>query len=241
MIICSVDGCDNRAVARKLCEKHYRRYQRYGDPLILMRQPGPRRKCLVKGCIELAAALGFCTVHYQRYQKWGDPTFLTYRRTPSPYPKGEMPAICTIDDCDRRSKALGLCRVHYYRQKEYGSGPNGYQDCPVCRKRRYRISTGHEMCGDCWKLAIRRTVIRICQPNGFWTKQSCLDAGREWVNSTGYLPLYDEWINLDHLRFPSRGVIADRFGAWSRYIDALDSYIKRTTLRERAAAYWDRS
>lgn len=226
MTICSVKDCDNKAIARNLCDKHYRRYRKYGDPLMLVRHP--RRRCSVKGCTELTTAYGFCPTHYQRYRKWADPTYLTHRRTPSPYPKGKKPATCTASGCDQPTHALGLCRNHWRRQREYGSGPTGYQDCPVCRKQRYRTSTGHEMCADCWKLAIRRTVIRICQPNGFWSKQSCLNAGREWINLTGYFPSYADWTNLDHLLFPGRSTIEDRFGSWRNYIDEL-------------AAYWARS
>jgi hypothetical protein len=37
---CTVDGCDHRPKARGLCEKHYRRHLRTGDPNHT-RKPGP--------------------------------------------------------------------------------------------------------------------------------------------------------------------------------------------------------
>jgi hypothetical protein len=32
MVLCSIDGCGRKQLARKLCGKHYQRWKRYGDP-----------------------------------------------------------------------------------------------------------------------------------------------------------------------------------------------------------------
>jgi len=41
--MCSVEGCEKTTHAKGLCQAHYRRLQRYGDPLAKGR-PGPPRR-----------------------------------------------------------------------------------------------------------------------------------------------------------------------------------------------------
>lgn len=37
--LCTVDGCDVIATCQKLCDKHYTRYRRHGDPAVTLRAP----------------------------------------------------------------------------------------------------------------------------------------------------------------------------------------------------------
>ncbi len=38
-VCCTVDGCDLETVARELCQRHYMRWWRYGDPTHVIERP----------------------------------------------------------------------------------------------------------------------------------------------------------------------------------------------------------
>jgi len=61
IIICSEEGCENQAVARKLCNKHYQQY-RYRNLNLFKNQNS--KLCSVEGCIGLHYAKGLCNFHY---------------------------------------------------------------------------------------------------------------------------------------------------------------------------------
>jgi hypothetical protein len=71
---CAVDGCSRRVVAWDWCDKHYRRWRKYGDPL----DPGRYQQrpedglCTVEGCEQEHYGRGWCTKHYQRWRMTGD-------------------------------------------------------------------------------------------------------------------------------------------------------------------------
>ena len=74
---CSVDECDNRAVSRGYCDKHYKRWRKYGDP-----EKGARsqiKPCSVDGCPNPAEARTLCHGHYLsllRRERMADPPAL---------------------------------------------------------------------------------------------------------------------------------------------------------------------
>lgn len=39
---CGVEACENLTLARGMCSKHYRRWQRWGDPTVVGKAGGPR-------------------------------------------------------------------------------------------------------------------------------------------------------------------------------------------------------
>lgn len=77
---CSIEGCDRNRYARTLCEMHWGREMRYGDPTI---EPAARAKkpCGVQGCERLALARGFCSSHYGKLVRHGDPEFVSTPQT----------------------------------------------------------------------------------------------------------------------------------------------------------------
>lgn len=76
--ICSVDGCGKEIVARGLCDMHYRRLKKHGDPhKKIVREAAGIRPCVIAGCEGSTGmpgtARGLCASHYNRWQKHGDP------------------------------------------------------------------------------------------------------------------------------------------------------------------------
>lgn len=100
---CSVDGCDIPIVGRGLCEKHYRRFMKYGDPQITSRlAPGTHIKCSVEGCDRPHLSLGFCNKHYSRFKKYGDPFKVKFEKADNGEPLKwiiEVALVFAGDEC----------------------------------------------------------------------------------------------------------------------------------------------
>lgn len=76
--MCSVTACPGKHYARGLCESHYTKLRKYGDPLRVRRNnngltQGTVRTCSVEGCDDVHQARGYCETHYRRFRKNGDP------------------------------------------------------------------------------------------------------------------------------------------------------------------------
>lgn len=71
-VTCAIEDCDKKIAAKGLCESHYARKRRYGDPLI----DRTRRKsaCAVDGCGQMARTHRLCDMHDTRRRRHGDPT-----------------------------------------------------------------------------------------------------------------------------------------------------------------------
>lgn len=76
---CTMPDCDDPHKAKGWCRKHYKRWQRYGDPNITMHQAS----CTMPDCAGHHIAKGYCWKHYQRWRRWGDPN-ITQRLGPTP-------------------------------------------------------------------------------------------------------------------------------------------------------------
>lgn len=71
---CSADGCSERHKGHGFCDKHLRRFKRYGDPLGggYFRVRKQLDQCVVDGCKNPARGRGLCSKHYRRVTKYGD-------------------------------------------------------------------------------------------------------------------------------------------------------------------------
>jgi len=61
VIQCAVEHCSAPVSCKGWCRAHYRRWQRWGDPL--GGRSGPRL-CSIDGCDEKHYGLGWCSAHY---------------------------------------------------------------------------------------------------------------------------------------------------------------------------------
>lgn len=78
--MCAVDGCTAPAGrpggARGWCRRHYRRWNKYGDPLIILNMRGSAPDlCTVDACDKPPIARGWCQHHYDTWRFHGDPLF----------------------------------------------------------------------------------------------------------------------------------------------------------------------
>lgn len=107
--LCSVEGCNNKYLAKGYCSKHYTRFIRHGSPL----QGGNFRKkynktstleCLIENCDKPKRVGGYCSMHYERLRRHGDPLQVQQFQT-----------ICKIEGCKGKHESLGYCALHYER------------------------------------------------------------------------------------------------------------------------------
>lgn len=78
--LCTVEDCSDLVAVKKwgYCNAHYIRWQRYGDPSILLHRPRKGRTCKIDGCDREVMAREWCNPHYNSWNKYGDP--LTAKR-----------------------------------------------------------------------------------------------------------------------------------------------------------------
>lgn len=73
---CSVPDCGKPVRTKGLCDPHYKRQLRHGDPQAGRESAGPNDKtqpCIVEGCSKLQYIKQMCNTHYLRVQRFGDP------------------------------------------------------------------------------------------------------------------------------------------------------------------------
>ena len=206
---CSIQDCENPAVARGWCSSHYARWYRGG---------GLGQTCAVEGCPKPVNARGWCSSHYSHWRKHGDPTIYLRRVSPPKYPPGQSPATCTVADCSKPARTAGLCSGHYWRNREYGS-PNGsgLKVCPKCRIRNFSVSSGKGICSHCWQVEQKRLGVRR-----FWDRPTLVRAGREWIELTGRAPRSTDWTHIsDRGVFPATQQVIKHFGTWNAFVREL--------------------
>jgi hypothetical protein len=73
--ICTIEDCEKVVIARDLCDKHYRKWNLYGDPLYVHPIFDKTRVCVIEDCDnkQSGGARGWCSKHYNRWARTGDP------------------------------------------------------------------------------------------------------------------------------------------------------------------------
>jgi hypothetical protein len=102
---CIFDGCKQKSISKKYCDKHYRRLRKYGDPSVV--HSFIIKKCLGSTCELKAKSKGYCDKHYRRFKLHG---------TAADRPK--VGFACSIDFCTRKHVAKGFCRRHYEMMRQ---------------------------------------------------------------------------------------------------------------------------
>lgn len=69
---CSINGCDNKAQARKLCAKHYKHWRKQNSDKVYDWAINRHAKCSVSGCENGALSRGLCQKHYMRLKRYGN-------------------------------------------------------------------------------------------------------------------------------------------------------------------------
>lgn len=112
--ICSIDGCENKKLARGWCSTHYSRWKRWGSEHHIEKRV---RYCTVDGCGRPRCAYGLCSMHHQR-KKRGTADFA------NPNPVRTYATGCKLEGCERPHGGLGYCDLHVNRVRKTGApGP----------------------------------------------------------------------------------------------------------------------
>lgn len=122
-LTCSVETCETVPVARGWCDKHYRRWIKFKDPIVL---PDGSRICAVPECGKPHDARGLCSMHYHRMKRHG---LIEY-----PY-RVEDP--CAKEGCSSLALTRFLCSAHYQGEARAGR----LDEWPEMRERDQRIGS----------------------------------------------------------------------------------------------------
>lgn len=154
---CSVKGCDQPALARGWCNKHYLRWKQHGDPAHERTKP---TVCSIEGCARPVDSREWCTAHYLRWKRTGDP--LGKRKEIVRQIVTEHEERCSVESCEQPYYAHGLCRQHYDRNRQAGD--------PLASDRRFSFDPFSE---EFWDQVNSSNSPKACWP---W-QWGCNDSG----------------------------------------------------------------
>jgi len=106
-IICQVEGCGDKVLAKNYCCKHYYQFKRHGCI-----SNTPRRKktnCVVDHCDRPHYSRGYCSRHYQQ--------LLKKNSLIKESPKRSSKIICFAAGCKNTVFNSSYCRLHYIKMK----------------------------------------------------------------------------------------------------------------------------
>ena len=79
MKTCKVEGCNNKHKGKGYCDKHLKKFNKYGDPLYVpqrkKRKTKEEKQCMLEGCTNKHYAKGLCEKHYAQQRKGKEFTF----------------------------------------------------------------------------------------------------------------------------------------------------------------------
>jgi hypothetical protein len=107
-VICAENDCEQRALARGLCSKHYKQWQRAGKPDGRELVARTARVCDEPACDAPVYARGDCSRHYRQLLRAGQVT------------PDRAPLDCAVDGCGRKAVTRGWCHGHYVRSNRTG-------------------------------------------------------------------------------------------------------------------------
>ena len=122
-LVCKVDGCARAAEGRGMCNMHYGRDFRNGDPSVTRRQVSGSctgKPCSVEGCERQMFGGIYCSMHYKRFVRFGDPNVRKKRGNGE---VGSQP--CCVEECQKHANGTFVdgkvyCSTHLTRVKKYG-------------------------------------------------------------------------------------------------------------------------
>ncbi len=107
---CRIDGCDRPHHGHGLCNTHWMRERRYGDPLadVQSRERQQGLTCRGPECDRPAVTKGLCGSHEYQERVRGQLTPIRQ------YAARGVP--CGVEVCDGTALSEGLCQTHYRRR-----------------------------------------------------------------------------------------------------------------------------
>lgn len=144
MATCTVKGCNSGHFGHGYCNRHYKRWRKYGDPTVIKQVHEPQPPvCIVSNCSKATMAKGMCGMHYYRVQRHGsvEGRYAYWRSLihTIPVPQGE----CIDWQRGLTSDGYGSARIGESTDKahrvaymqEHGAIPDGLQIDHLCNRR----------------------------------------------------------------------------------------------------------
>lgn len=165
---CSVDDCTSASYCRGFCTKHYLRFMKHGDPLVV--REVNRAVCVADGCENIARTLNrtLCSTHYSRWKR--------HVKIDGPVVRcRKAHGTCMVDGCEQKDCGPnGYCVKHYGRIKR-----NGSPYIVIHQRDRARVRGPEHPRWDDEHLTYHAMHFRIRTANGRASERSCADCGKK--------------------------------------------------------------